>query len=313
LNPLVSIIIPTYNRAHLIGETLDSVYAQNYKNWECIIVDDGSNDNTDEVIGYYVKKDSRFKYFHRPKEHLAGGNGARNFGFKMSKGEYIQWFDSDDLMDQNLIKEQLNNLLGKTFKISVCLQIRYDEYLLNIQKKDKFFNVKYGIYYDYIARINNINLPTTLFNRIILSDFKFNEKLKKSQEVDFFSRILKQNQKVLFFFNRHLVKIRRHKNSITGSQNFELINHKLIVRRQIIKELPNDINHTLKTLIFKEYFKVLKLFYYRRSFFNFSKNLFKLEKNIFSYIVLFNFLIFYLTNKGDSKLNYLISKYLKKL
>ena len=70
--PLVSVIIPTYNRAHLIGETLDSVLAQTYQNWECIIVDDGSSDDTDEVIGEYVKKDNRFKYYHRPDEHLPG-------------------------------------------------------------------------------------------------------------------------------------------------------------------------------------------------------------------------------------------------
>ena len=69
-NPLVSIIIPTYNRAHLIGETLDSVLAQTYQNWECIIVDDGSSDNTDDVVNDYVKKDPRFKYYYRPDEHL---------------------------------------------------------------------------------------------------------------------------------------------------------------------------------------------------------------------------------------------------
>ena len=63
---LISIIIPTFNRAHLIGETLDSVLAQTYPNWECIIVDDGSTDTTDEVVGEYVKKDSRFLYHHRP-------------------------------------------------------------------------------------------------------------------------------------------------------------------------------------------------------------------------------------------------------
>jgi glycosyltransferase involved in cell wall biosynthesis len=109
--PLVSIIIPTYNRAHLIGVTLHSVVSQTYLNWECIIVDDGSSDNTDEVVGEYVKKDSRFKYYHRPEEHLLGGNGARNYGFKMSKGEYVNWLDSDDLFSENKIDDQvkLNN------------------------------------------------------------------------------------------------------------------------------------------------------------------------------------------------------------
>src|SRR5690554_6998972 len=109
-NPLVSIIIPTYNRAHLIGETLDSVLAQTYQNWECIVVDDGSTDNTDEVMAEYMAKDSRFQYHHRPEDRLPGGNAARNYGFEVSKGEYIQWFDSDDIMLQNFILDKVKVL-----------------------------------------------------------------------------------------------------------------------------------------------------------------------------------------------------------
>lgn len=84
--PLVSIIIPTYNRAHLIGETLDSVLAQIYTNWECIVVDDGSTDSTAELLAFYVEKDSRFQYHHRPKDRLKGANACRNYGFELSRG-----------------------------------------------------------------------------------------------------------------------------------------------------------------------------------------------------------------------------------
>lgn len=83
-NPLVSIIIPTFNRAHLIGETLDSVLAQTYPNWECIVVDDGSTDNTDEVMAEYMARDARFQYHHRPEDRLPGGNAARNYGVEFS-------------------------------------------------------------------------------------------------------------------------------------------------------------------------------------------------------------------------------------
>ena len=96
-NPLVSIIIPTYNRAHFIGETLESVIAQTYENWECIVVDDGSTDYTDELMEYYCKKDTRIQYHHRPDIKPRGANACRNYGFGVSKGEYINWFDSDDL------------------------------------------------------------------------------------------------------------------------------------------------------------------------------------------------------------------------
>ena len=60
--PLVSIIIPTYNRVHLIGDTLDSVLSQTYTNWECIVVDDGSTDGTNELLVEYLKKDKRIQY-----------------------------------------------------------------------------------------------------------------------------------------------------------------------------------------------------------------------------------------------------------
>jgi len=65
--PLVSVIMPTYNRAHLIAESLDCVLHQTYAQWECIIVDDGSTDNTDDILKSYLEKDKRFKYFKKKK------------------------------------------------------------------------------------------------------------------------------------------------------------------------------------------------------------------------------------------------------
>ena len=93
LNDLVSIIIPVYNRAHLIGETLDSVLKQTYVNWECIIIDDVSTDRTCKVVMEYCNRDTRFKLFHRPKDKPRGGNAARNYGFEKSSGIYINWFE----------------------------------------------------------------------------------------------------------------------------------------------------------------------------------------------------------------------------
>ena len=98
MQPLVSIIIPTFNRAHLIGETLDSVLAQTYQNWECLVVDDGSNDSTPRILEKYSQLDERFRYLERPDYLPKGGNAARNYGFEHSKGDYVQWFDDDDIM-----------------------------------------------------------------------------------------------------------------------------------------------------------------------------------------------------------------------
>lgn len=73
---LISIIIPTFNRAHIILKTLDSISTQTYLNWECIIVDDGSTDNTEEVLLSYCSNDSRFKFFKRPSNLISRPNSS---------------------------------------------------------------------------------------------------------------------------------------------------------------------------------------------------------------------------------------------
>jgi len=128
--PLVSIIIPTYNRAHLIRETLDSVLAQTYSNWECIIIDDGSTDETNSLLTKYCAKDSRFQYQHRPNNRPKGANACRNYGFELSKGEYINWFDSDDLMMINKLELQVENILKNNCDFVIAKSI-------NLLLKDK--------------------------------------------------------------------------------------------------------------------------------------------------------------------------------
>lgn len=107
---LVSIIIPTYNRAHLIGETLDSVIAQTYQHWECIVVDDGSNDQTLEIINRASMLDRRIKIVKRDKNYNSGGNGARNLGIQSSKAEWLIFLDSDDLLTRDCLKKRMKYL-----------------------------------------------------------------------------------------------------------------------------------------------------------------------------------------------------------
>jgi glycosyltransferase involved in cell wall biosynthesis len=206
IQPLVSIIIPTYNRAHLIGETLDSVLAQTYQNWECIIVDDDSTDKTDEVVGAYVEKDSRFKYYHRPDEHLPGGNGARNYGFKMSTGEYVQWFDSDDLMlSQNLafsvsiVIEKKADILFKKHEGSKLNKTVKDSYTSKLLTTDQFYiNYLLG---EFPVVTNDVFIKRCKIN------VKFDECLYKAQEFDFFSRLFQQ--KIVYFFSNEITHIQR--------------------------------------------------------------------------------------------------------
>ncbi len=94
MNPLVSIIIPTYNRAHLIGKTLLSVQNQTFPDWECIVIDDGSADDTEEVVKKFSMKDPRFRYL--KNERKKGAQGARNTGIIHARYPWIAFNDSDD-------------------------------------------------------------------------------------------------------------------------------------------------------------------------------------------------------------------------
>ncbi len=90
---MVSIIVPCYNYAQYLGEALDSVIAQTHPNWECIIINDESTDNTEEVAQKYCKQDKRFNYLSKKN---GGPSAARNLGIKNSKGKYILPLDPDD-------------------------------------------------------------------------------------------------------------------------------------------------------------------------------------------------------------------------
>ena len=111
-----SIIIPTYNRANLISETIISVQNQIFNDWECIIVDDGSTDNTKEVITEIAKKDPRIKYIY---QNNAERSAARNNGIRNSVGQYICFLDSDDAYTKNHLSILHKNILQQESPIAL--------------------------------------------------------------------------------------------------------------------------------------------------------------------------------------------------
>jgi len=108
MNKLISIIIPTYNRADLIIQTLESIQNQSYKDFECLIVDDGSDDNSEQVIQEFIVSDNRFQFLKRPVKRKKGPNACRNFGFENAKGEFIYFFDSDDFLKPHALQTYIN-------------------------------------------------------------------------------------------------------------------------------------------------------------------------------------------------------------
>ena len=118
MNPLISIIIPSYNRANLISDTLDSLINQIYQNWECIIVDDGSTDDTLIVVESYCMKDIRFKLLNREREPK-GAPTCRNIGLANANGEFLIFLDSDDILFSHALKERTMFIL-KHSELDFC-------------------------------------------------------------------------------------------------------------------------------------------------------------------------------------------------
>ncbi len=205
MDPLVSIIIPSYNREHLIGETLDSVLGQTYTNWECIVVDDGSSDNTEEIINSYCNKDGRIKFYHRPKSRKNGASSCRNYGLKKSRGELIQFLDSDDLLSKNKLGEQLKLFKPGDLSLITCKWGGFEQ-SSNLIKRFKY---KYHSYRNFKKGINLLNtfgiynefFPQHVYlmpKALIEKSGNWNESLTNNDDAEFFTRLILNASKIIF-------------------------------------------------------------------------------------------------------------------
>ena len=204
-NSLVSIIIPVYNRGKLIGETLDSIISQTYSNWECIVVDDGSIDNTEDVVNSYSENDKRFKFYNRPANRKNGASACRNYGLEKSKGELIQFLDSDDLLAKNKLKEQLKIYKSGTLSLITCKWGGFEQSSNLVQR----FKYKYHSYRnfkkgkDLLNTFGNYNeffpLHVYLTPKVLIQrSGDWNENLTNNDDAEFFARVVLNASKIQF-------------------------------------------------------------------------------------------------------------------
>lgn len=227
MNSLVSIIIPTYNRAHIISETLDSIIAQTYTDWECIIVDDGSADNTSEVIDEYLKKDDRFQYYHRPEATLKGPSACRNFGFEKAKGEYVNWLDSDDLYFPNALSTWVKQFGDKTDAVVAKLK-KIDFKSGTIISENTIFSD--NLIEDYFTGKVAFYVCGPLWRKSFLNQQVelFDESIRNLDDWDFNMRMLYRNPNIVYI-NLPLIQYRFHDHSLAKEiykLNFEELRSK---------------------------------------------------------------------------------------
>lgn len=199
-NPLISIIMPAYNASAYIAEAIQSVLDQTWTNWELIIVDDGSTDNTLQIAQQFAAKDNRIQVYHQSNQ---GGCVARNTALKHIIGDYIQYLDADDKLERNKLSLQLNTDLDEdTIVYGSCLRLLANEQCVPSSMA--------GLLMDYTPAIeaqiaiwenhfNSFPYSSYLIPRKISNNVGFwNEQLRRSQDSEYMARVLVLAKRLIY-------------------------------------------------------------------------------------------------------------------
>lgn len=268
---LVSIIIPIFNRSDLTLETLKSIQNQSYPNFECILIDDGSTDNSIAVIADFINQDERFQLHIRPDSKLKGANSCRNYGFEISKGEFINWFDSDDIMHPDFISNKMAVFEDADVVISKHCYFKDDiQKIVGYENRTKASD---NLFEDFVTLKISWYTPDPLWSKSFLSGKQlFREELKKGQDRDLYIRLLMDNPKILFV-DQYLTYYRQHGNTISNTFSIEVIqSHFDALNKNIELILKNKPSKELKLFLLKLQVKNYRYLYSQKnSFYSFIK------------------------------------------
>ena len=251
---LVSIITPTWNCARFICETIQSVQSQTYQNWEMIISDDCSTDNTREVIEPYLKEDSRIKYICNPKN--SGAAITRNNALKVAQGKWIAFLDSDDLWLPEKLEKQVTFMVEKGYAFS------YHEYTeMTEEGKDLC------VYVSGIQKVTKFNMYAccwpgclaVMYDREAIGLIQIND-VKKNNDTAMWLKVVQKAP--CYLLKENLARYRRRANSITPKPLWQRIwAHYPLFR---IAEEMNPVTATFWTLMNVFGNGVKKMFYVKK-------------------------------------------------
>lgn len=223
---LVSIITPSYNSSRFISQTIESILSQTYTNWELLITDDCSTDNTREIVKSYQRKDPRIKFF-QLKEN-SGPGVARNHSIEMAKGRFIAFCDSDDRWYPEKLEKQLAFMQEKNCALSYTSYMVCDENNAIASIVVPFSNVTYTA----LKRDNGIGCSTVVYDVNKVGKMYFPD-IRKRQDWGLWLNILKK-VKVAYGMKEPLAVYRIQETSLS-SNKLSLIRYNIAVYRQVLK------------------------------------------------------------------------------
>lgn len=241
-NSLVSIILPAYNAEQFLNETINSVINQTYPNWELLIINDGSKDNTESLSKKWVVKDQRIKYISKTN---SGVSDTRNTGIENANGEYLFFLDADDVWLPNNIQEKLNQFASNRYAAiySACELINEQSISLN-----KFLYGSEEIRVEDVLQLkgNYITAPSGLAVKTEVYKLigGFDIKLSNNADQDFFLRILAGGYHI-GYVKEPLWKYRMHNSNM--SKNISLLEKDILYMFN-----KAESNNFFKTINFKK-------------------------------------------------------------
>ena len=222
---LISVIMPTYNCANFIGETIESVQAQTYQQWEMIIVDDRSTDNTKEIVEEYVKADDRIKY--TCLEENSGAAVARTTAMELANGEYMAFLDSDDIWSEDKLEKQLSFMKEQDIAFSCTAYEQIDE---KGEPLNRIIRTVPKADYNRILLDCPVGNSTVMYNVEKMGKFEV-PNIRKRNDDALWLQMLKK-EKYIYGMEPVLMRYRIRQNSIS-SNKLKVIKYHWILYRDI--------------------------------------------------------------------------------
>lgn len=243
---LVSVITPTYNCGKFISETIESIKAQSYTNWEMIIVDDCSTDNTADIVLKYAEEDARIKYYRLDKN--SGAAVARTTAMEIANGEYMAFCDSDDLWTEDKLKKQLEFMAENDYAFTATSYEQIDE---NSASLNRIIKTIKKTDYNRLLLDCPVGNSTVMYNVSKMGKFKVPDIRKRNDDALWLTMLKKE--KYIWGMPNVLMKYRVRTNSISSNKLSVVKYHWILYR---------DIEHlsVFRSLFHIGYWCFLKVF-----------------------------------------------------
>lgn len=248
-NELISIIVPIYNKEDYLPQCLDSIINQSYTNFEVLLINDGSTDESGKICVEYAERDIRFRYFEKEN---GGVSSARNLGLERSEGAYITFIDSDDWVEFNYLEVLYNALRENNADVAISSYKSYyldgkfylrvyssqEEEFLRIGKRNR------DVFLEEFPKLGKLNhdfhcIASKLFKRELLESQKFDESINYGEDLYFFFNLYLKMQSIVYVKEATYI-YRQHGTNITLNFTESLALQEIQIHEQILKSAESQ-------------------------------------------------------------------------